>query len=321
MQFTSGNRESREASPSWEAVTCPLCGASDSDVIFRTNDLFLGGTEIFTMVRCSRCTLAYLNPRPGLERLGDFYPDDYDKYSSLAQALWVRWADSLYNRWYVRRLVDSFPRGASVLDVGCGDGVLLGAFKRAGFAATGVEPKQKACDIIERLHKIPVHCGELKDAAFSTSSFDLVTLIHVLEHLPDPRGTLQEVHRILKPGGRLIVEVPNHDCLEYGIFGRYAYGWHIPRHLLHFNPKTLREMLTSGGFEPGEITYSGSPTSWVGSLLQLLTDKLTPGRPLGKPLTTLRPFLKLAIAPFSFFWTHGLKRPGGVMEVIAARRD
>jgi SAM-dependent methyltransferase len=134
-----------------------------------------------------------------------------------------------------------------VLDIGCGNGDFLHSLKRRGWDAHGVEFSAKAAELA-RSRGIDVHRGELRSAAYPASFFDVVTLWHVVEHLPDPLTELAEVRRILRDDGLLVVEVPNSDCLTRRLCGVRWRQFDVPRHLQHFTPLTLKQALTRAGF-------------------------------------------------------------------------
>ena len=147
----------------------------------------------------------------------------------------------------VRKLGRPRP-GARLLDIGCGRGDFILAARRRGWDVVGVEQSQNpVMDMRAQLALTvltPEALAETPDA-----SFDAVTLWHVLEHLPEPRTQLAQIHRLLRPGGQLVIEVPNYGGW-HGRFGRAA--WHhldVPRHLLHFDRTSLGRLLSVSGFE------------------------------------------------------------------------
>jgi len=98
-------------------------------------------------------------------------------------------------------------------------------------------------------HGLNIFNGELNDAKFPSNFFDVIVMNHVLEHLFNPKETLQEVSRILKPDGLLIIGIPNIDSYAARVFGKYWSAMEIPRHLYHFSVKTLKLLLSENNFE------------------------------------------------------------------------
>ncbi len=138
-------------------------------------------------------------------------------------------------------------KSGRVLDVGCGNGDFLLSLKRRGWKVHGVEFSAEAAELA-RSRGIDVVHGELKSAAFPDGFFDVVTLWHVAEHLPDPLAEFAEVRRILRDDGLFVLEVPNSDCLTLRLCGTRWRPLDVPRHLQHFTPATLERALTKVGF-------------------------------------------------------------------------
>jgi SAM-dependent methyltransferase len=133
------------------------------------------------------------------------------------------------------------------LDIGCGDGAFLQSLKSRGWDVYGTETSAAAC-AIARTKGISVHEGELASADFPDRFFDVITLWHVLEHIPDPVAELDRIRRMLRDDGSLVIEVPNSDSPTLQFCGGQWYGLDVPRHLQHFSPSTLQHLLDSTGF-------------------------------------------------------------------------
>jgi len=129
-------------------------------------------------------------------------------------------------------------------------------------AAVGVDPQAT------------VRIGQnLRDAKYPHEYFDQVVVWHVLEHLADPRGTLAEIRRVLKPGGKLVVAVPNYSSLQSRCFGAGWFHLDAPRHLFHFPVKGLRHLLESTGFQverEHHFSLRQNPFGWVQSALNCM---------------------------------------------------
>jgi SAM-dependent methyltransferase len=134
-----------------------------------------------------------------------------------------------------------------VLDVGCGDGDFLADLRRLGWEGYGTEFSEVACELT-RARGINVRQGSLRSAGFPDRFFDVVTIWHVLEHLPEPAAELAEARRILRDDGLLVLEVPNSGCLTFQLCQERWWPLDIPRHLQHFTPATLARLLDRSGF-------------------------------------------------------------------------
>jgi SAM-dependent methyltransferase len=140
-----------------------------------------------------------------------------------------------------------------VLDVGCGGGLFLSMLRQRGVARNhrlgGLDFSVDAARVAWTHAGVPSACGTLSQAPFRDASCAVITMFHVLEHLYDPASYLLAAHRLLKPDGRLIVQVPNASCWQFLLFGDRWNGIDIPRHLVNFRQSDLDAMLDRCGFE------------------------------------------------------------------------
>lgn len=226
-------------------TSCILCGSRKFHTVEEDS-------PPFRVLKCNRCSLVFVHPQPSHTELASHY-DDYRYYASWygeqRQAREKMWQNRLLR---IEARVDK----GRLLDIGCGEGAFLETAQRCGWEVFGTELSEfAALYAAERLGR-PVCAGEISAAQFPKAHFDVVTLWHVLEHMQNPILNLREVHRILKPGGLLVVAVPNVDNrimqLTYRIVKRRRYRLFIPRekelHLFHFSSKTLVKTLSKAGF-------------------------------------------------------------------------
>jgi len=150
------------------------------------------------------------------------------------------------------------PRG-NLLDVGCAVGVFLALARDAGFETHGNDISRYAADRCAAMGH-DARCGELESVGFDDASFDVVTLWDVIEHFPDPSRQLQQIYRILKPNGILLLDTPNEagllralaQWLSRATFGRFDYPvrkLYHEFHLYYFTEKTLKALLNKNSFE------------------------------------------------------------------------
>ena len=261
----------------YERIACPLCGADGGDVVLRGRDRVLNEPVKLTIVRCAGCALCYLNPRPLPERLGAYYPQDYHAHRRqkgdvvgdgtsgrlrklLLRHLYARperkpsgvagaFASTLIALRDSERLGAGLPvRGAGrLLDFGCGHGKLLRRMRAAGWDVVGLDFSEQAVNAV-RAGGLEAHQGTLPHPAIASESFDAVVMEHALEHVPDPLAVLRGARDALRPGGTLLVHVPNFNAWEVHRFGEHAIQVDLPRHLLHFEPATLAKTLERAGF-------------------------------------------------------------------------
>ncbi len=220
---------------------CPVCGFGKSALEFPS-----------TVRRCENCHVLYRSPRPSQSEITRSY-DSGETYTPWAaqeserRAMWLRRIE------VIRR----YKKSGDLLDIGTGDGHFLRVAAEAGFQVTGTETSAKGAEISEGRGFTP-RIGQIEDLDFGGQQFDVISMWHVLEHVPIPSVTFSKVHKLLKPSGIFIAAVPNEEnCLfrhRIGVskkenpLGEITWGSEI--HLTHFQPKTLREGLRVNGFEP-----------------------------------------------------------------------
>ena len=145
--------------------------------------------------------------------------------------------------------------GRRLLDVGCGSGAFLSGMRRRGWDVVGVEPDLVAADAARR-SGLDVRDGMLTDAAFADDSFDAIVLSHVIEHVHDPIGLLRECHRVLRPGGTLVIMTPNLTSVGHRRFGADWRGLEPPRHLHIFSVDALARCVERVALEVSRVRTS-----------------------------------------------------------------
>ncbi len=136
-----------------------------------------------------------------------------------------------------------------MLDVGCGGGLFPRLLRARGFAAIGLDSSLDAAALAWHSNGVPVLCGDLAQAPLAAGTCAGITMFHVLEHVYDPRAYLAAARTLLKPNGRLIVQVPNAACWQFRLLGSRWNGVDAPRHLTDFRARDLQAILAAAGFE------------------------------------------------------------------------
>ncbi len=234
-----------------EWTNCNLCGSDRTELYREGHDRQLGGSERFCLVRCLQCGLIYLNPRPCRDEIARYYPADYEPFTRLSRHQGGRLARWSYRRYLDKRCARLPKIPGHLLDVGCATGDFLARAREHGWQVQGVEPSQAAAEAARRQYDLDVFAGDLSQAHFPDGHFDAVTMWDVLEHVYDPRAELSEIHRIVKAGGLLLIELPNMHSFDAALFGPYWIGLDMPRHLHLFPPAALDALLEQTGFERG----------------------------------------------------------------------
>jgi 2-polyprenyl-3-methyl-5-hydroxy-6-metoxy-1,4-benzoquinol methylase len=266
----------------FEPVSCYLCGSRDYDPLLTAED-DLGGTPgTFHFVRCTRCALAYQNPRLPLDRIGAYYDDQY-----IAHRRKRDWGPltPLFERAMNQLDIDkdrivsrylTLDAHSEVLDVGCAVGTFLQRLHtRYGARVAGVDFKDLTW--ASSLHDVEFHCGLFYDTPLADARFDLVTMWHFLEHDYDPRRSLETARRVLKPDGHLIVEVPRLDSRTFQWFGDRWPGLQAPQHTVLFDRERLLRAVQAAGFEVVDyLPYGAFPAYFylfTGAAFRLLKGR------------------------------------------------
>jgi 2-polyprenyl-3-methyl-5-hydroxy-6-metoxy-1,4-benzoquinol methylase len=236
-------------------VKCNLCGADDYTVRFPK-----GFAQLHRIVRCNHCGLMYANPQElvDCERFkAEDYPKVFDEEAS-RQYFRKQHAQLPDNEKALRVLNDLFPKRGRLLEIGSFCGIFLNRIRADGWEVMGLEPDLGAADYSRAKHGLNVVDGVLPAPALSERAFDAVVMLHVIEHMPNPSGNLREIHRILKPGGVLVVETPRFDSLMFKLLGRRERSiCNCNGHIYFFTTPTLRQLLEKNGFEVIRVDLVG----------------------------------------------------------------
>ncbi|MBS1546413.1 MAG: class I SAM-dependent methyltransferase [Bacteroidetes bacterium] len=228
---------------------CPICQARQLELSFTAED-YTVSHERFTVQRCQACGFRFTSPRPDQSSIGKYYLSaSYISHAGQASGF----KDRVYH--YVRKraiknkhaLIARYHSSGRLLDVGCGTGDFLAYMQTQHFQVQGVEvssaargfAQAKGVKVQPELAAIPI-----------TPAFDVITLWHVLEHVPDPMEALREIYARLSPGGLLVVAVPDNESWDCRHYGSTWAAWDVPRHLSHFRQNDIVRMFKEIGFEP-----------------------------------------------------------------------
>jgi SAM-dependent methyltransferase len=237
-------------------MRCPVCSNVGTTPAFSSTDFLLRTTSrVFQLSRCTACRSLFLDPAPNEAEIPGFYPPRY-WWAPGSRAL-TR-LETTYRRLALRDHVvfveqaaahaSAGPSPVLLLDVGCGPGTLIGILQSKGLDVLGLDLSPEAAAIAARENGVQVITATLAGASFPDASFGVVTMFHVLEHVLDPRAILTEVHRVLRPGGRVVLQVPNIDSWQSQLFGARWWGLHVPRHIVDFSASSVQGLLDSSGF-------------------------------------------------------------------------
>jgi SAM-dependent methyltransferase len=303
-----------------ECPACDLCGATDALVLY-SGAGWQRSLPPIALVRCRRCGLMYLNPRPAPDEIAAYYPPNYAAFRPAIED--ERFALMRYMRRRKlaqrRRLVERYSqrRTGRILDVGCATGLFLHEMALAGWQTTGVELTTPAADYARTRFGLDVFNGTLADLPAAPGSFDAVTFFDVLEHVFSPSAELARAAAVLKPGGMVAINVPNWHSFDRRLFGPFWSGLDPPRHLYDFTRPTLTALLERAGLRPEAwVCCMPSYFSFIISV-ELWLEQRAPklAGPVGRVLNI--PGARLIFEPW-FTLTNWL-RFSGTITVVAVK--
>jgi 2-polyprenyl-3-methyl-5-hydroxy-6-metoxy-1,4-benzoquinol methylase len=256
------NEAVRQGGQSSEA--CPLCGQTGVQEWLSAPDRLHGRQQNYTLVRCSACSVVWLNHPPRPDEMHLHYTDAYHKLISAAgeTSPW-RWQRH-------KRELAHCKQSGSLLDLGCSSGSFLESLRGEPWKLYGIEMSVDCAKRAEARTGAKVFVGDILEAPFPPESFDVITCFDVLEHLYEPTRVMAKITEWLKPGGIFYVFVPNIDSAEARVFGSYWCGLELPRHLFHYSPTSLRYLAKSVGLEEVSLVTTRNPA--VGNGLRYFFD-------------------------------------------------
>ncbi len=293
-----------------ELVDCPFCDSAEHTPA--TNPIPDGECHTlgepwksmrFQMVRCASCGLVYQRLRPRREDIGQFYSSEYDCYESLVRRGPIVRALAQVS---ARRLVKTIealrpPKNNVFLDFGCGSGTWMELFASINvpWQMVGTEISPELIEQVKAMGFEGLVCNDADvEKFFEPGSVGVVHMNHVIEHVQSPLVLFQKLREILAPGGILIGQTPDSDCLEVRLFKDSWVQWHLPRHLVIFDKATMRKHAEKAGLEV--VALKSSPSGavmWGASTLKWWAHRRD--RPYRVTREPLHPYLMLLFAPFS----------------------
>lgn len=296
-----------------EYIDCNLCGSKSHSLFLPANTDFsqisanaLACTSIHhskhgPIVRCNNCGLIFANPRPSPQKIIEIYSQVEDHvYLAEEEGRVATFKNNLAE-------ISRYKRKGKLLDVECHVGTFLDIAKDYGYEVYGLEPSKWAAEYCRNKRNIEVQeCG-LSEANLEDSSFEVITMWDVIEHLTDPYKELRRANSLLRDDGILAITTMNVDSVFAKVLGKH-YPWYMLMHLYYFTPDTMEKILGKSGFRILEIKHHIRVVS-----LRYLFSKIKAYSPAAyRAAHTVAHLLKI----------HDLKVPlnfGDIMTVIARK--
>ncbi len=256
-------------------TNCPVCNSTLFTPFMSCVDHTVS-RETFNIVKCKACSFKYTNPRPTEDQLGPYYKsEEYVSHSNTKKGF----INSTYQ--YVRKytllkklqLVSKYYRTGKILDIGCGTGEFLNTCKLAKWDTTGIEPDVDARNMAISNFGLNVK-PESEINSLQDASFDIISMWHVLEHVPRLNERLDDLNRLIKPNGVIIVAVPNCDSFDAKFYRENWAAYDVPRHLYHFTPKDIELLFKNHGLK----MYKVLPMVFDSFYVSMLSEKIKTGK-------------------------------------------
>ena len=231
-------------------TNCPVCGAATIREALTATDYTVSG-KAFSIWECSSCTLRFTQAVPDEAHIGPYYKaDSYISHTNTSKGLVNRLYHTVRNITLrnKRKLLQSATNRTTgqLLEIGAGTGTFAAFMKRSGWQVIGLEPDPAARQIAKDVNGIALlDTSELFE--LPAEHFDVITMWHVLEHVHRLHDYMDQLKRLLKPGGVLLIAVPNYTSFDAQLYGRFWAAYDVPRHLYHFSPASMRTLLKQHG--------------------------------------------------------------------------
>ncbi len=294
---------------------CPICQADQATPFYAKHG--------YTIVACTACHMRYVSPMPTPEEIAAHYQkveyfageseQGYLSYADMKKALLPHFQRRL-------QIIEAqLPQRGKILDVGCAAGYFLEQARQRGWQISGIELSQAMARSAEDLLQVPIQTSL---TAVPDRDFGAITLWEVIEHLPDPIGTLRQLRDRLRPGGVIMLSTPNNGHWQALRAKEQWVGYRPPSHLQYFTRETLADTLRRAGFEHIEVSGTAPlpplPT-WLSRASKPLEQALATGQ--AKPWT-LALFTWRGIRLFGWGWqkiAHRLDDIFATLEALAVR--
>lgn len=239
-------------------IHCPCCSSASIGKVLACKDYTVSG-EIFDIWECHDCAIRFTQHIPDLDSIGSYYNSDtyishtdtekglVNKLYKIARNYTLNWKMNLVKR----SMVKSLQKG-SLLDIGAGTGAFLHKAFVSGWRVTGLEPDEGARAICMAKYHLQLEAPGILFELLP-EKYDAVTMWHVLEHVHQLHEYMDQIERVLKPGGAALIALPNYTSIDAQQYKEYWAAYDVPRHLYHFSPASMNKLVEQHGMRLDSI--------------------------------------------------------------------
>ncbi len=256
---------------------CPCCKSENIAQALSAKDHTVSN-EKFEIWHCNVCTARFTQNVPDKNEIEKYYQSqDYISHTDTKKGF----VNSLYHRVRKRTLhgksktVEKFTKLSTgkILDIGAGTGAFLNTMNKAGWEVTGIEPDETARENAKKLYGLSLQTPQ-QLFNLPLQSFDAITMWHVLEHVHELHEYMDQLKDLLKPNGCIFIAVPNYTCYDEKVYKEFWAAYDVPRHLYHFSPKSITQLLLQHGLQLKDI----KPMWYDSFYVSMLSEKYKTGK-------------------------------------------
>jgi SAM-dependent methyltransferase len=284
-----------------ELYNCPICSSSEFDRSMKVKD-YSTSQEEFTICKCEDCDFLFTNPIPNEKAIGRYYENpNYISHTNSSSGLFGRTYQFFRNRALRKKLewISTHKSAGKIVDYGSGTGEFLNYCKAKGWSTKGYEIAEQARLMARKNYGLDVN--EPKEfKSLTNESIDVITLWHVLEHLPDLQTSFELLASKLKVDGLLVLALPNPDSWDAKHYGKFWAAWDVPIHFYHFKKQDIQRLADQHQLELVETIkmpfdsyyvsllseeYKGGSKNWFKAAYNGLKSNLKAGKENSSSLT------------------------------------
>lgn len=259
-------------------TNCPVCGSPDIKNVLSVKD-YTVSNETFVIAECNSCSLRFTQDVPDAASIAPYYKsENYISHTNTSKGLINRLYQSVRKRTLKqkRRLIEraSGIKKGRLLDVGSGTGAFANEMQQAGWQVTGLEPDADARAVGKQSYNIDLaDIGQFYQ--LRESSYDIITMWHVLEHVHDLQGYIAKLKLLMTENGKLFIAVPNYTSKDAAAYKEQWAAYDVPRHLYHFSPRSMQVLMEKHGLR----ILQHKPMWYDSFYVSMLSSKYIHGKP------------------------------------------